>query len=63
LFSGLSALGDPRGKNSMDALAWKNVLELAAGNPVIVGYLSYVVGLLIAIAIPELCKAQSAVRR
>jgi hypothetical protein len=47
----------------MHALAWKNVLELAEGNPVIVGYLSYVVGLLIAIAIPELCKAQSAVRR
>jgi hypothetical protein len=47
----------------MDGLAWKNVLEFAGGNPVLVGYLSYVVGLLIAIAIPKVCKAQSAVLR
>jgi len=32
------------------AIAAEKVLELAAGNPVLVGYLAYVVGLLIAIA-------------
>jgi hypothetical protein len=30
---------------------WKEVLEFAVGNPVLVGYLAYVVGLLIAIAV------------
>ena len=30
---------------------WKEVLELAIGNPVLVGYLAYIVGLLIAIAL------------
>jgi hypothetical protein len=44
----------------MDALAWKNVLEFGGGNPVLVGHLSYIVALLIAIAIPKLAKAQSA---
>jgi hypothetical protein len=29
---------------------WKEVLEFAAGNPVLAGYLAYIVGLLIAIA-------------
>jgi hypothetical protein len=49
----------PRGKihrrislENMGTLAW-NVLELAAGNPVLAGYLSYIVGLLIAIAVAK----------
>jgi hypothetical protein len=29
---------------------WKEILEFAIGNPVLVGYLAYIVGLLIAIA-------------
>jgi hypothetical protein len=40
----------------MDALAWKNVVELAGGNSVLVGYLSYIVALLIATAAPKLAK-------
>ena len=28
---------------------WKEVLEFAIGNPVLVGYLAYIVGLLVAI--------------
>jgi hypothetical protein len=31
------------------AIAAEKVLELAAGNPVLIGYLAYIVGLLIAI--------------
>jgi hypothetical protein len=30
---------------------WKEVLEFAVGNPVLVGYLAYIVGLLIAIVV------------
>ena len=34
----------------MSIEGWKEVLEFAAGNPVLVGYLAYIVGLWIAIA-------------
>jgi hypothetical protein len=33
--------------------AWKNVLELAVSNPVLFGYLAYIVGLLILIVAVE----------
>jgi len=35
----------------MDIEGWKEVLEFAIGNPVLVGYLAYILGLLIAIAV------------
>jgi hypothetical protein len=40
-----------RRQKSMDVEAWKEVLELAIANPVLVGYLAYILGLLIAIAV------------
>ena len=38
-------------QKSMDIEGWKEVLEFAIGNPVLVGYLAYILGLLIAIAV------------
>jgi len=35
----------------MGVEGWKEVLEFATGNPVLVGYLAYIIGLLIAIAV------------
>jgi hypothetical protein len=42
----------------MSTQALKNVLELAAGNPVLVGYLPYIVGLLITIAAVKATEAR-----
>jgi hypothetical protein len=42
----------------MGTSAWKNALELAASNPVLVGYVSYIVGLLIAIAAVKASEAR-----
>jgi hypothetical protein len=36
---------------------WKEILEFATGNPVLVGYLAYIVGLLIAIAVVKATEA------
>jgi len=35
----------------MGVEGWKEVLDFATGNPVLVGYLAYIVGLLITIAV------------
>jgi len=35
----------------MGVEGWKEVLEFATGNPVLVGYLAYIIGLLIAVAV------------
>jgi hypothetical protein len=36
---------------------WKEILEFAVGNPVLVGYLAYTVGLLIAVAVVKATEA------
>jgi len=40
-----------RRQKSIGIDGWKEVLEFAIGNPVLVGYLAYILGLLIAIAV------------
>ena len=41
----------PSRQKSMGIEGWKEILEFAVGNPVLVGYLAYIVGLLIAVAV------------
>jgi hypothetical protein len=41
------------------AIVAEKVLELVAGNPVLAGYLAYIVGLLIAIAIVNATEART----
>jgi len=45
------------------AIVAEKVLELVAGNPVLIGYLAYIVGLLIAIAVVNATEARTGGQR